>query len=857
MRRHVLVVVDDLQQAPAQVALGRWLAHAPRVVVRVPRPSPWVIRPWATVAEALAEAEAWLARAGVEGEVSVAPTVEALAAQAHGLVVLAGPDAGVSAWWACGVAVAWPGANRPGPAGRVAVDWPTPALAGPTPAWSLRRRGGSLSVLTGAAEGSPGVEGVAAEFGAVLGWRGEVALAPLPAAPDRPAAVRAWLAAHPQDLLVLPTPTHGLTWGLARHPWPCAVLAPPPRHASPLDPSDLLQLGDRLVGGVGHQRPLGALALWPGGTLRVVHAGHRSDPVAVDGGRLVVDDPGAPALGIETVADRPPRLVRVLRPGAAPIVLFDADLDGPRVARWPLGDRQRWAVRLRPGPARADAIAAGAHALLDAAAVLNDGGPSDLPSRVAPLRLLRVARTLRAAGHAVVLVAAEGAGQGFAAIDPAVLDGLDGPACEARLAAAAGPCPTDLSGPWPAGRALTDAQATTARRVEVEWDNGAALQGLIAQISAAQRRVHLQVYIYEEDAVGTALADRLIAAAARGVEVRVLVDALYSGHHVFGRENAVLSRLDAAPGVWVRASRPVDGLPSVVDLKGRDHRKLVVVDGRVARLTGRNVGAPYYTGFEAVELTRESPWLAVPWLDAGVVLEGAVVAALDAVFEGAWRAAGGPALPALDPGPPGDIPAALVVHRALRDAHTVDTYRALIDGAQRSLTVVNTFPVQQELVRALRDAVARGVAVRFLVGNVQPLHGPERAPFAGAGPLRELATEVVHGRLDALAVEGVAVYEYACEVPGLGRVWPHVHAKLVCADRRLCSIGSANLDVTAGYWESEALLVLDHGPTVAGIADRLDALFAQSDRVDPADAAWQARAARRAWISQHWPSVIG
>jgi phosphatidylserine/phosphatidylglycerophosphate/cardiolipin synthase-like enzyme len=86
-------------------------------------------------------------------------------------------------------------------------------------------------------------------------------------------------------------------------------------------------------------------------------------------------------------------------------------------------------------------------------------------------------------------------------------------------------------------------------------------------------------------------------------------------------------------------------------------------------------------------------------------------------------------------------------------------------------------------------------------------------------------------------------------------VQAHVHAKVLCADGRRCAVGSANPDVTASYWESELLLVVDDPAVVAPFAARLEALMASSTRVDRDDPAWQQLARRRAWM-RHWPGLL-
>jgi len=75
------------------------------------------------------------------------------------------------------------------------------------------------------------------------------------------------------------------------------------------------------------------------------------------------------------------------------------------------------------------------------------------------------------------------------------------------------------------------------------------------------------------------------------------------------------------------------------------------------------------------------------------------------------------------------------------------------------------------------------------------------------------------------------------------------------ADGRVCAVGSANLDVTAGYWESELLLVVEDEVIVRAVEARLDELIAGSDRVDPNDPEWRRRAQQRQWM-RYWPGVL-
>ncbi len=74
-------------------------------------------------------------------------------------------------------------------------------------------------------------------------------------------------------------------------------------------------------------------------------------------------------------------------------------------------------------------------------------------------------------------------------------------------------------------------------------------------------------------------------------------------------------------------------------------------------------------------------------------------------------------------------------------------------------------------------------------------------------------------------------------------------------DGRVCAVGSANFDVTAGYWESELLLVVEDESIATRVEQRFDELLATSQRFDPDSPEWRHRAERRRWM-RYWPGVI-
>jgi phosphatidylserine/phosphatidylglycerophosphate/cardiolipin synthase-like enzyme len=551
--------------------------------------------------------------------------------------------------------------------------------------------------------------------------------------------------------------------------------------------------------------------------------------------------------------------VAVLRPGTRTLILFDAEIDNDQL---PLIRRVTWAdavgVRVRSMRSctslRARLRAAGLPpCVIDAGTVLGEGDALDVPALADAVRLARVAARMRADGFPVAAVVYRGphtpATRGFAALRPEELTALP-------------PASVAVTGRASLAERLnvtTGSQSVGGNTIEVELHNPTARAWLLSAIDGSRQRLHFQVYMALDDDVGRPVEAALAAAAVRGVAVRVLVDSLHGLHGSLGAHNPILDRLSSRPGIDFRVWKPITGVPSLEDLKQRDHRKLVVADGQVALLGGRNLSHEYYAGFDEVALTPEMTWRMVPWLDAGARVQGPAVTALERSFLQAWTDAGGDPFDISTPAAAGPTTARVVVHRGLRDAYSIEAYLALIETARSHIYAVNGFPLQLEIQHALLRAIRRGVRVQTLFGNLTPRHqaGPFKGPWSGA---RTAATSFVHSRMDALVAAGGECYEFVVRHrpewdPEVGDVWPHVHAKIMSADGRACAVGSANLDVTAGYWESELLLVVED-ETVAGTVEaRFDELIAASVRVDRNDPEWLRRAEQREWM-RHWPGTL-
>lgn len=700
----------------------------------------------------------------------------------------------------------------------------------------------------------------------VSGIEARVDVSSLHDAPSMQAWIEEWVRERPVDLLVLSRISSAfLASALRTAP---VLLLPPPSVTRPfgqrsIDVPDLLDDGGPIRARADHVAAVGNLAPVPDQQLAFVSGGQVVATVSTQGGELELP-PGlsASALGVYRVGESPPaeplaaieEQVAVIGPGSRPVVVVDSALpDQTLRSVAELAEASATdvlAVRLRPTRScrsiRERLRDAGlSPQVLDARVVLDEGEALDVSEALDPIRLARVASRLARAGSSVSAIVHRGEvaplTEGFGVLSAADLAADSSVILVARPAEAVTPL------------------ASAGNRIELELDNARARRWLLEAIALSEKTLHFQVYMAEDDDVGGPVEEALARAAARGVTVRVLVDSLHGLHGSFGARNPLLERLAARPGVELRALRPITELPSLTDLKRRDHRKLVVADGKLALLGGRNLSHEYYTGFDEVLVTPASTWRHVPWLDAGARVEGPAVEALESSFLETWVEAGGAPF-AVGPAPAaGSSNARVVVHHGLREARTLETYLELVGAATSHLYVVNGFPLVLELQHALMRALRRGVRVRVLLGCATPTHGgrPFGGPWSNA---RTAAMELTHSRVDPIIAAGGEVHLFALrDVPGwapeLGLVHPHVHAKVMCADGERCAVGSANMDITASYWESELLLVVEDAALARAFEAELDRLMAGSTRLRSDDPAWQELAERRAWM-RHWPGVL-
>jgi cardiolipin synthase len=327
--------------------------------------------------------------------------------------------------------------------------------------------------------------------------------------------------------------------------------------------------------------------------------------------------------------------------------------------------------------------------------------------------------------------------------------------------------------------AVVEEQATgvpliAGNRVTLLFDGPATMREMMAAARAATSSINLATYIFDQDAIGNEVADVLMEKQRQGVTVNIMVDAVGA----FATPAAFFDKMRAA-GIRVLIFNPVNPAKAKGnwDLNNRNHRKLMVVDGRVAFTGGINISSTYANSslFRSRYRKQSADGTKVGWRDTHVRIEGPAVAPLQYSFVNQWVQQEGGELPKADYfpalSPAGDKLIRVLASDPEGDS---DIYKALMVGiteAKKSIHITSAYFVpDQQIVDALAAAAQRGVDVRLVLPGVSD-HSMIR--YAG------------QGFYDQLLRAGVKIFELQIAV---------LHAKTAVIDGAWSTIGSANID---------------------------------------------------------------
>jgi cardiolipin synthase len=363
-------------------------------------------------------------------------------------------------------------------------------------------------------------------------------------------------------------------------------------------------------------------------------------------------------------------------------------------------------------------------------------------------------------------------------------------------------------------------------------------QAMFAAIRAARDHINLETYIFDDDEAGRQFSDLLLDRQAAGVQVNVIHDSVGG----IATPTAFFDRLRAG-GIQVLEFNPVNPLTGNKKawlLNNRDHRRQLVIDGRIAFTGGVNISdtyssAPVDSARRKRNSIRNPP---VGWRDTDIQIEGPVVAEFQKLFMETWARQKGEPLAARNYFPTlaasGDqIVRAIGSTPADRRSLIYLTLMSAITHAELEVHLtIAYFAPDPQLLEALIDAARRGVDVKLVL----PSYSDSSAIFHLG---RSYYTELLRG--------GVKIYELRGAV---------MHAKTACIDGVWSTIGSTNLDWRSFLHNDEINAVI----LGRGFAAQMDAMFARDLTESDAIAldSWQHRSwmlrlkERMARIGAYW-----
>jgi cardiolipin synthase len=323
-------------------------------------------------------------------------------------------------------------------------------------------------------------------------------------------------------------------------------------------------------------------------------------------------------------------------------------------------------------------------------------------------------------------------------------------------------------------------------KVELLIDAQQHFDAWLAAIRGAQHRVLLENYIVRDDEVGRAFRDALVERARSGVHVAVIVD--WFG--CLGQSSAAFWKPLREAGGKVRVFNPPQ-FGQALGWMSRDHRKQLVVDGRLGFLSGVCISAKWLG-----DAARKVP----PWRDTGLALRGPAVLELEAAFADSWIAAGG-GHPIYAPAPEKVDAGSVALRVIATQPATVGMYRLdqmIAAMARHSLWLTDAYFVGvAPYVQALSAAARDGVDVRLLVPGSSDIPLVARMSRSGYRPLLKA---------------GIRVFEWNGSM---------LHAKTAVADAQWARVGSSNLNLASWLNNREIDVAIED----AGVATQLAAQY--------------------------------
>lgn len=327
--------------------------------------------------------------------------------------------------------------------------------------------------------------------------------------------------------------------------------------------------------------------------------------------------------------------------------------------------------------------------------------------------------------------------------------------------------------------AVLEEQATgvpliAGNQVQLLFDGPATMREMMAAVRNATTSINLETYIFDQDPVGLQFAELLMEKKRQGVTVNVMYDSVGT----LGTPREFFDRMRAA-GINMLAFNPINPAKAKGNwsINNRDHRKILVVDGKIGFTGGINISADYANSslFRSRRKPDNVDRNKVGWRDTHVRIEGPAVATLQWAFVNNWVRQEAGELPPRDYfprlAPAGDKFVRVLATEPDRHSEIYKSLMVAINEAKKSVYITSAYFVpDQQIVDALVAAAKRGVDVRLVLPGVSD-HG--------------LVMHAGRAFYEPLLAGGVRIFQLQVAV---------LHAKTAVIDGAWSTIGSANID---------------------------------------------------------------
>ncbi|MBE0584865.1 MAG: cardiolipin synthase B, partial [Desulfofustis sp.] len=262
---------------------------------------------------------------------------------------------------------------------------------------------------------------------------------------------------------------------------------------------------------------------------------------------------------------------------------------------------------------------------------------------------------------------------------------------------------------------VTESPLTKGNKVVLLADGPATYAAMFTAIRGARKHINLETFILEDDEIGRQFNELLLEKQGEGIQVNIIYDSIGS----LGTPESFFRRLRDA-GVQVVEFNPVNPLKTHGEwfLIHPDHRKILIVDGRIAIIGGINISSVYSTSLSGQVKNKGQP---LPWRDTDVQVEGPAVTEAQKLFLQTWLKQKGPDLSETDyvPVQPEHGPALVRVVGSTPGQDnriTFVVYVSAITFAEHSIHLTNAYFIpDDQILDALEAAARRGVDVKIIL----------------------------------------------------------------------------------------------------------------------------------------------